>query len=169
MKTYLINRGKTTKEGRYRMSDEEQANKQSVRYGLLLRVYRRADDDGIDDTNGGVSGCHEHLTLVGFVNASAKSNPPVFEWLPPEYQCDPCSSKAPPAFLAKRSFGEGSYYLVPGDEKTGEPLPGSWMEGGNFAGGVDTDFAIVVSTTYLIPISDRLVPEKLTRKPDTDL
>jgi hypothetical protein len=97
------------------------------------------------------------MTLVGIVENPGLSKPQVYWLLPPEYQSTKVTPDAPPVWLVSFPNVSGhAYHLIPGNRDSGTPRLRKRSMGGNYAVGLEPEFAILVSTLYPIPIHDRL-------------
>lgn len=109
--------------------------------GLTLYVSRAADGDW---TRGGVTARHTELTVLGIYNHA--SDRPDLLLTPRSWQVSPAHTDKPAVVVhihERGLFGSHSrmhLYLEP-TQPTGDPLPGWYAHGGNFAGTSDGRFA----------------------------
>lgn len=94
--------------------------------GMTLSVARPANFP--DCTAGGISSSHNRLTLVGWLDTDTGRAHP----MPPEAQMHEPNDQFPPVLLKVRSIGGRILSIIPADDE-GQPLPGWFMAGGNYA------------------------------------
>lgn len=121
--------------------------------GLPLQVVRPAGKD--DGTNGGVSGKHARLTLVGTVERASGSRPPRITPLEEDYQTTEATPDAPPVWRVESQETPGTFVVIPSYDD-GDPQLKALRHGGNFVIGLEPDVVIEFRTSYPIPVHDRL-------------
>src|SRR5881227_328614 len=129
--------------------------------GLRLDVYRNAAHGGTGATNGGVTGTHTRLTLIGY---QARPGGPI-QPLPQDSQVFGVTEDAPAVVLVPSNLS-GVFtapHLVPEDiVRYGAGPNVGPMFGGNYAGASDSRFNDLIRRVYehdgdgLVAVHDRV-------------